>query len=279
MRIAIVLNYNVLCLSWKKLKQKMKKVINFIIPPAFKIKYREYQKKRMIKAYEGHEVICNICNSNFREFGVRGVNKRNNARCHNCGSLERHRLVWKYINDKKLLNKSLSILHFAPEKVFYDIFSMASGINYFPCDLMPDKYNHNGKTQIIKADITNIPFDSNQFDFILCNHVLEHIPDDNLAMSELFRVLKKGGKGIFQVPIDNNRENTYEDFSITSPEGRLKAFGQHDHVRWYGRDYKNKLEKVGFEVLVDDFVTTFSKAEQFKFGFRNSEMIYFCKKK
>jgi len=256
----------------------MKKLLKKFIPHKFKENYREYKNKKIEKAYEGNQVTCIICNSNYREFAPYGVKNRKNARCHICGSLERHRLLWKYFIDKKLFNKPMSILHFAPEKVFYNFFSTSKDIEYFPCDLMPEVYNYKGKTKIIKADITSIPFDSNSFDFILCNHVLEHIPDDKLAMSELYRVMKDGGMGIFQVPIDYNREQTYEDFSITTPEGRLKAFGQHDHVRWYGRDYKDRLAKVGFQVVEDDFVKTFSEKEQFKYGFMNSEMIFSVKK-
>ncbi len=256
----------------------MKNLLKKLLPNGFKEKYRDYKKKKRKNALDGKGVTCVICNSTYKEFAPYGMPKRSNARCFNCGSLERHRLIWKYIDDKKLLNKSLSILHFAPEKVFYKLFSTSEDIEYVPCDLMPEIYNYDGNTIIQQADITDIPFDSNHFDFIVCNHVLEHIPDDRLAMSELFRVMKPGGSGIFQVPLDYNREHTYEDFSITTPEGRAEAFGQHDHVRWYGRDYKDRLANVGFQVVEDDFVKTFSKDEQFKYGFMDSEMIYFCKK-
>src|SRR5690606_30324446 len=93
----------------------------------------------------------------------------------------------------------------------------------------------------VKADICNLPFDDNSFDFILCNHVLEHIPDDEKAMRELYRILKSGGTGIFQIPQDLNRETTFEDSSITDRKERAKIFGQYDHVRIYGRDYFDKL--------------------------------------
>ena len=252
----------------------MKKMLMKFIPNQLKKKYYEYRKKTYMK----NEVTCLICNSSYKKFLSFGIKKRKNAKCLNCGSLERHRLIWKYINDKKLLNKRLSILHFAPEKVFYDLFSTSNDIEYFPCDLEPENYNYTGRTKIIKADITNIPFDSKSFDFILCNHVLEHVPDDNLAMSELFRVMKDGGIGLFLVPVDYNRESTYEDFSITTPEGRLKTFGQHDHVRRYGRDYKDRLENAGFQVVEDDFATTFSKKEQLKYGLASTGKIYLCKK-
>ena len=244
-----------------------------------KQKHREYRKKRKEKIFKGNIVYCSICHSTYRGFGPFGNKKRRNARCHNCGSLERHRLVWKYIQDKKLINKPMQLLHFAPEKVFYDIFSESAEITYFPCDLHPKVYNYRGKIAIRKADITEIPFEVNSFDFILCNHVLEHIPNDALAMSELYRVIKPNGLGIFQVPIDYNRDTTYEDFSITSKKGRLKAFGRRDHVRWYGKDYKERLRKAGFDVTEDDFINSFSMEEQFRFGFDSTEQIYLCKKK
>ena len=256
------------------IKLRMKNLPKFSV----KQKYREYRKKRKQKIFKGNSVHCTICNSDYKEFAPFGNTKRKNAKCHNCGSLERHRLVWKYIQDKELINGPLKLLHFAPEKVFYTIFSEMSEIDYFPCDLHPNIYNYEGKTTVKKADITDIPFEDNYFDFILCNHVLEHIPNDALAMSELYRVMKPNGVGIFQVPIDYNRDKTYEDFSITSKKGRLKAFGRRDHVRWYGNDYKDRLANAGFEVMEDDFVNSFSKKKQFKYGFDSSEQIYYCEK-
>ncbi len=256
----------------------MKRFLKKLVPVQLKKMVQEYRMKKVEKEYGGNEVTCLICNSSFKEFGPFGLRERKNARCHNCGSLERHRLLWKYLNDKRITGKPLSILHFAPERVFYDKFAVSKNVKYFPCDLVPEIYSYAGPVKVIKADITQIPFDSNSFDFILCNHVLEHIPDDSLAMSELYRVMKNGGVGIFQVPIDYDREKTYEDFSITTPEGRLKAFGQHDHVRWYGRDYKDRLASAGFDVTEDDYVSTFSKEDQYRYGFLNEEKIYFCKK-
>jgi SAM-dependent methyltransferase len=234
-----------------------------------------------MKLYQGDKVICAICNAKFKEFGTSGLVPRKNAKCHKCGSLERHRLLWKYFNEKTDLfkvNKKIRVLHFAPEKVFYDIFSTNQNIDYYPCDLFPELYAYKRNVKIKKADITGIPFEENYFDVIVCNHVLEHIPDDALAMSELYRVLKKGGWAILQVPVDYNRETTYEDFSITTPKGREKAFGQNDHVRWYGRDYKDRLKKAGFIVKEDDFAKSFSSEELFRYGLINSELIYYCKK-
>ena len=113
---------------------------------------------------------------------------------------------------------------------------------------------------------------------ILCNHVLEHVPADTQAMAELYRVMKKGGWGILQVPVDYNREKTYEDFTITKPKEREKAFGQHDHVRWYGQDYKDRLKSAGFKVIEDDYVKSFSSEELLQMGLNPSHLIYYCKK-
>jgi ubiquinone/menaquinone biosynthesis C-methylase UbiE len=100
----------------------------------------------------------------------------------------------------------------------------------------------------VKADICDLPFEDNSFDFILCNHVLEHIPDDTKAMQEIYRILTPGGTAILQIPQDLSREKTFEDDSITDPAERAKIFGQYDHVRVYGRDYFDKLREVGFRV-------------------------------
>jgi len=113
---------------------------------------------------------------------------------------------------------------------------------------------------------------------ILCNHVLEHIPDDHTAMSELYRVMKSDGLGIFQVPIDYNIDCTYEDFSIITEKDRIKAFGQKDHVRWYGNDYKNRLAKSGFSVNEDHFIKSLTKEEILKNGLLSKELIYCCTK-
>ena len=137
--------------------------------------------------------------------------------------------------------KKIKVLHFAPEKAFLSKFKKLENISYDTIDL-------NSPLADIKADICNLPLKDNTYDFILCNHVLEHIINDKKAMQELYRVLKKGGIGIFQVPIDITKNKTFEDFSITDPKERNKLFGQYDHVRIYGMDFFDRLINVGFKV-------------------------------
>jgi SAM-dependent methyltransferase len=165
------------------------------------------------------------------------------------------------------------LLHFAPEASFYRHFASNSKVEYFPVDLFPEEFEASGMT-VARADITAIPFPDNSFDVILCSHVLEHIPDDRLAMSELYRVLAPGGWGIFQVPIDYSRAMTYEDPSIVDPADRTLYFGQSDHVRWYGRDYPDRLRSVGFTVQEDDYIHTLPPATVAKYRLNRSELVY-----
>lgn len=262
----------------------MRHIIKSIVPNSLLEKYRAFKKAQRNKRFAENSVECPICDSRFKIFGDYGIRKRTNAKCYNCGSLERHRLIYLYLSNKEGLNlfdkntKPIKLLHFAPEQIFYKKFDHSKQIAYQPCDLFPELYDYGGESTVEKVDITNIKFQDESFDFIMCNHVLEHIPDDKLAMSELYRVLAKGGSGIFQVPIDYSRKETYEDWSISSPEEREKAFGQHDHVRWYGQDYKDRLAAVGFHVNEIELQTIFTPKEIFKYGLMKSEKLYHCHK-
>ena len=162
-------------------------------------------------------------------------------------------------------------MHFAPEPAFHKVFKNSTNISYDTIDL-------NSPLAEIKADICNLPLKDNIYDYILCNHVLEHVDNDIKAMSELFRVLKKGGTGIFQIPIDLKRENTYEDNSIKSINERNKAFGQYDHVRNYGIDYFERLKSVGFSVKKVRYANKLSDQEITKYCLSPNEIIPVCKK-
>ena len=130
----------------------------------------------------------------------------------------------------------------------------------------------------VKADLCALPFEDDSFDVIFCNHVLEHIPDDAQAMRELYRVMKKGGWGIFQVPQDINRAHTFEDDTITDPAERTRIFGQYDHVRVYGLDYFDRLRQVGFEVEEIIYSTHFTTEEIERYRIVPEEILPLCKK-
>jgi len=207
----------------------------------------------------GSKYKCNLCDRGFRkmlnggfdlpvihEKEIVGAGIRKHI-CPYCQSTDRDRLVKLYLDHSfKLKDNIISILHIAPEPALYKSLSKLKNINYIPAV----KY-HEGiyyPKDITLVDITDIHFESEEFDLVICNHVLEHIEDDKLAINEIFRVLKKGGKAILQVPYSNLLKETYEDANIKTVEQREKHFGQFDHVRLYGTDYPDKLRHCGFDV-------------------------------
>jgi len=198
--------------------------------------------------------------------------QRSNALSPSTLSLERHRLLWLYLkNETDFFTSPKKVLHIAPEQCFLKLFKNQQNLDYTTADLYSPIAD-------VKADICDLPFDENTFDVVFSNHVLEHIENDKKAMSELFRVLKPGGMGIFQIPQDLTLEKTYEDFSIISKEDRKKHFGQYDHVRVYGSDYFDKLRSVGFTVNEIDYSKTISIELMTKYCLVKGEILPVCYK-
>jgi SAM-dependent methyltransferase len=195
--------------------------------------------------YKGDKVECPVCERKFRKFLSYGsdIAHRENVLCPYDLTLERHRLMWLYLKNETNFFSSdkIDVLHIAPEQCFYDKFKKQKNLNYLTGDLVSPLAD-------IHFDLHEIPLEDNKFDILFCNHVLEHVDDAKKCMQELFRVLKKGGWGIMQVPQDFSRDITFEDKNITSPEEREKHYWQKDHVRLFGKDYPDWLRSVGFDV-------------------------------
>lgn len=199
-------------------------------------------------------------------------NPRENVLSPSTLSLERHRLLWLYLkNETNFFTAPLKVLHFAPEQAFYKRFRKLSNLDYTTTDL-------NSPLADVKADICNLPFEDASYDVIFCNHVLEHIPNDTKAMQEMYRILKPGGWGVFQIPQDLKRATTFEDDSITDRKKRAEIFGQYDHVRIYGRDYFDKLRSIGFTVDEVDYTTSLSADAIERFRLAQGEIIPLVKK-
>jgi SAM-dependent methyltransferase len=251
----------------------MKKLIGFIVRKVPR-KYLQLVSGIGLKVlglfYRGSRVTCPICESSFREFLPYGrIRSRSNALCPSCMSLERHRLIWLYLQDRTdFFNRPMNVLHIAPEACFIKQLERIHGNGYITADI-------ESPLAKVKMDIHQIPFPENQFDAVLCNHVLEHVNDDIKAMKELHRVMKPGGFAILQIPFFHPiPEKTFEDFSITDPREREKVFGQDDHVRRYGHDYTKRIESAGFKAYEDQFVNTLSDEQRFKSGLSKGEVIY-----
>jgi hypothetical protein len=254
----------------------MKKIFKFIlntIPRPILIRLSIVARPILAMLLKGNTFTDPIDGKSFRMFLPYGYGtQRNNVLSPSTLSLERHRLLWLYLQNETdffTAKEKKNVLHFAPEQEFYKRFKKQKNIQYTTTDLFSPLAD-------VKADICNLPFEDNQYDVLFCNHVLEHIPDDTKAMQELYRVLKPGGMAILQIPQDLNRATTFSDDSITDEKERAAIFGQYDHVRVYGRDYFDKLRTIGFTVVEEDYTKKISPELVKKYCLAPSEIIPVC---
>src|SRR5215217_3759989 len=237
--------------------------------------------------YFGFRYKCPFCRGHFRklhpcghkhsvlrEANVVGAGYRLNCRCPRCRSRDKERLLYLYlVNDTGIFDQNVRLLHVAPERNLSKEFSKHRNIDYLTADINPNA----GSGQVmVKMDVTDIQYDDESFDAIVCRHVLEHVLDDRRAISEFYRTLKPGGWAILQVPVSLSLDTTLEDSAVTTREGRERVFGQANHVRLYGKDYKNRLEEAGF--TVEEFEWTKSN-ERYggstnRYGLNENEVIY-----
>ena len=222
--------------------------------------------------YRGKRFTDPINGKSYRKFLPYGYQKqRPNVLSPGTLSLERHRLLWLYFDlETDFFDRAADVLHIAPEQAFVKRFRQLNHRSYITSDL-------HSPIADVQADICNLPFSDQQFDWVVCNHVLEHIPNDKIAMQEIYRVLKPGGTAILQVPLRLDQD-TFEDDRITDPKERAQVFGQYDHVRIYGKDYQNRLEQVGFTVKMLAYAEQLTLEEQTRYAVPANEIIPICTK-
>ncbi len=221
--------------------------------------------------------FCPVCEQSVDEWKPFtrnvGVNKwleePGGRLCPHCFSFERTRHIDLYLKQLDVLKPDMKMLHFAPERGLERKFRAFLASNYITTDLFQEGVD-------AREDITDLSFESDQFDFIYCSNVLEHVDNDRKAMSELFRVLSPGKIAIIQVPIKG--ETTYEDPTIVDPDERYNHFGQSDHVRYYGADIKDRLENAGFivEPIIMPDVLSLESHKLSKMNLNKRELIHKC---
>lgn len=203
-------------------------------------------------------VACPVCGAHYRKFMPYGyVQSRPNALCPSCLALERHRLLWLYLQrETDLLQSAPKTLHIAPE-----VSLMRPLRRHFAG--RPERYvtaDLESPLADLHFDVQAIPLEADSFDVLICNHLLEHVADDRQALREFYRILRPGGWGILLSPVELDRAVTFEDDSITDPAERTRIFGQYDHRRIYGRDYAARLREAGFAVEEIDYAAQLGEA-------------------
>lgn len=255
----------------------MKKIISWIIrnvPRKYLQRIAGGGLKLLGIFYRGNAVICPVCEHGYRKFLPYGrKNPRPNALCPHCMSLERHRLIWKYLTDRTdFFRRKQHVLHIAPEACFIERFQITHGDSYITADI-------ESPLAKVKMDIHKIPFASDSFDVVLCNHVLEHVKNDIVAMKEICRVLKHDGYAILQVPFFNPvPDQTIEDPSVEDPLERERLYGQDDHVRRYGKDYPERIFSAGLTPEAENFIDSFSDDQRRRYGLAKGETLFIGRK-
>jgi hypothetical protein len=212
---------------------------------------------------EGRECPC--CGGHFKRMSRRRLAGWGGI-CPRCRSHPRHRAIALLLARGELRGDRL--LHFAPEPLFDPVFARLPQIERVTADLYAPAD--------LRLDITDMDLPDASFDLILCSHVLEHVPDDAAAMSELRRVTTPGGLALVLTPYRADRP-TYEDPSVTSPLDRMVAFGQQDHVRIYGTDLTERLRRAGFEVEDRTPSDLFDDATVMRCELEPDEHLFLCR--
>lgn len=216
--------------------------------PTFNRFQKIFERRILAGLYRlGQNVVCPYCNWSGLRFLPAGAKHTPNRLCPRCGSLERYRMFLLYLQKEKVLEKPAYMLDLAPRDCFKKYIQQFDRVTYLSSDL-------NSPSAMLWSDLTQMGIANNIFDLIICSHVLEHIPGDSAAFSELGRILKPGGMGLLMVPI---RGTTTLEIKGTQPDDYERLYGQVDHVRWYGLDIAERMRSAGLVVEVLDMFDVF----------------------
>jgi SAM-dependent methyltransferase len=267
-----------------KIKARAKR----LVPERYRLlRYELFEKLRYYPELVfslGRRLECPFCRWHFRRFRpagfdypvlkekrVVGASYHLDDVCPRCLSNARERLVYLYLNSRTdLSTEPLQLLHIAPEPNVARVLSAQTNVSYVTADLFEPNV-------MTRFDVMNLPFADNTFDAVICNHVLEHVADDRVAMAEFFRVLQPGGWALLQVPIALALDKTIEDASAKTD--RIRVFGQSDHVRLYNAvDYVARLQATGFSVSAINYASELGEGATKKYALVAEEQIFVCAK-
>ena len=268
----------------------IRSLVKQLVPERFRmLRYSLYEKARYYPEMVvrlGNRLECPFCGWHFKRFKpagfhypviiekqVIGGHWHEDNVCPRCLSNARERLAYLYLKERtSVFEKPARLLHIAPEPQLARTLKRSPNIKYVSADLFESGV-------MSRFDIQKTPFRDQTFDVVICNHVMEHVPDDSVAMAEVLRILKPGGWAMLQVPIALALDRTIEDPTATTDEQRIERFGQEDHVRLYSRaDYIGRLQAAGFSVNPESYPVALGPDKVEKFGLVEEEEVFFCSK-
>jgi SAM-dependent methyltransferase len=253
----------------------IKKVYKHLFPEKFRIEARLLVEHITHPYYLGNRYSCNCCNRSFRKFHDKGNIPRKNAQCPNCGSLERTRLLLFYLkNETEIFTRSgCTILHIAPERPLFNLLKKTDAI-YIDGDINPAYAR-----QVV--DVTGLQYPDNYFDYIICSHVLGHVPDEAQAIRELTRVLRWEGTALILTLLDLQNPDTLEHDGPLTAKERMLLYGEPDLFRRHGEDFAGRLAQSGLRVERIDYRKKLSVEinQQYRLGNGEREVIFKCTKR
>jgi SAM-dependent methyltransferase len=222
--------------------EKLKSALRRFVPQSLLIRYEAAFRMLFYQFYRGNKYQCNICGRNLRNFIVLNDDEK---MCPSCGSLARNRRLWHLLH-QEFLQEGKRILDFSPSRSLYKLLKKKAKIDYISSDFAGEFIADR------QYDITHIPEPDESFDLIICYHILEHIEEDEKALKEVYRILKKGGHCLIQTPFKEGE--IYENSAFRTPEERAQHFGQADHVRIYSaQGLRDRLSACGFTSELREF--------------------------
>lgn len=268
----------------------IRSLVKQLVPERLRVlRYSLYEKARYypeIVFSLGNRLECPFCGWRFRRFRPAGfhypviIEKRvigghwhEDNVCPRCMSNARERLAYLYLKDRtSVFKQPARLLHIAPEPQLSRTFKRSPNIKYVSADLFEPGV-------MSRFDIQRMPFRDQTFDVVICNHVMEHVSDDSVAMAEVHRILKPKGWAMLQVPIALALDRTIEDPTAKTDEERIERFGQEDHVRLYSQpDYIERLQSAGFSVKAESYPVALGSDKVERYGLVQEEEVFVCYK-
>jgi SAM-dependent methyltransferase len=224
----------------------------------------EFYKKRY---YRGRDIYCPFCPGFFKAERY-PFSKEISSNCPVCGSTVEERTILLFLQTKtEMMSGEKKILVIAEPGNIADYFEN------FPNAVLKI-YTETGDFSIRDNSMKD-RYPDDEFDIIVCNHVIEKLPQPQLILKEIKRILKPDGIAMMMAYVDYEKEKTVE-LAVTHFKDRLSLYGIPGNYRRYGKDYPDQIRSFGLNVSKLKFTSGFEKIPEGSIA--RDEVIYLVHK-